>query len=314
MNAARLASVLGLMLFGTSTSKAATPVELVFQSVALSSEAQLTAAYASENSYQRTTRTTYTIGQVQASVQAEANLAGVSETANAEFALVPDLDGSQPRLDMTAMLAARSALPGVLSPTNLTSFVSGNVSLNLTLKVAGPSRLTMSFNSALAGGLGGQASYYLRTLGGSPIAGASTDLSHPGTNLVVTTVGNGSYSFTFDASISASGRIDIDDAGWFINQPAGTNLVSLQLEFEPLPDESTVLPRFSVRTGNENQLILELTALTPGRQYLLERSISLAPADWLQWTSFQAASDMVSITDTYSQSAGAMFYRLKSFP
>jgi len=49
MNAARLASVLGLMLFGTSTSKAATPVELVFQSVALSSEAQLTATYASEN-------------------------------------------------------------------------------------------------------------------------------------------------------------------------------------------------------------------------------------------------------------------------
>ncbi len=314
MNAAKLVSVLGLMLFGASTSKAAQPVELVFQSVALSSEAQLTAMYASENSYQRTTRTTYTIGQTQASVQAAANLAGISETASAEFALVPDLDESRPRLDMTAILTAQSALPGVLSPTNLASTVSGNVSLNLTLQVASPSRLTISFNSLKSGGLGGQAVYYLRTLGGSQIAGASTDFSHPGTNLVVTTVGAGSYSFTFDASTSATGRIDIDEAGWFINQPAGTNLVSLQLEFEPLPDESTVLPRFSVRTGSENQLILELTTLTPGRQYLLERSVSLAPTDWLYWTSFQAASAMVSITDTNSQSTGAMFYRLKSFP
>lgn len=310
MKVTKRSAGMGLAVLLVTAMQAAAQVEIQFQSAHLSSEAQLFALFHSETSSQRTTRTSSAIGHMQVSVQAKADLAGVSETASAGIALVTDLDGSRPRLDMTATLAAHSVLPGVLSPTNLASFASGNVSLNLTLNVARPSRLTISVNSVQAGGLGGQAAYHLRTLGGSPIAGASTDFSHPGTNLIVTTVGAGSYSFTFDASVSASGRIDIDEAGWFVDQPAGTNRVSLQLEFEPLPDESTVLPRFSVRTGNENQLILELTSLTPGRQYQLERSVSLAPADWLPWTSFQAASTMVSITDTYAQGAGAMFYRL----
>jgi hypothetical protein len=305
---------MGLAVLLLPAMQTAAQVEIQFQSASLSSEAQLSASFHSETSFQRTTRTSYAVGQIQTSVEAEADLAGVSETASAGIALVTALDGARPRLDMTATLAAHSALPGVLSPTNLASFVSGNVSLNLTLNVARPSRLTISVNSVQSGGLGGQAAYYLRTPWGNPLAGASTDFSRPGTNLVVTTVGAGSYSFTLDASTSASGRIDIDEAAWFIDQPAGTNLISLQLEFEPLPDESMVLPRFSIRTGSENQLILELTSLTPGRQYQLERSASLAPADWLQWTSFQAASTMESITDTYSQSAGAMFYRLISLP
>jgi hypothetical protein len=314
MNATNLLRGFGLGLLLVKASHAAAPVEIVFQSTQLSTEAQLTSAFGSENSYQRTGRSTPEIGQVQVSSVAEAVLAGFSEAAGSEFSLLPDLASSSPQLELSAQLTAKSALPNELSPTNIVSYASGSVSASLTLQLASPMRLTIKLNSGLTGSFRGQSYFSLRGNGGSPMASLSTDFSHPATNQIVTTVGTGTYSLSFDISASAYGRIDIDAAGWFIDQPTGTNTVNLLLEFEPLADETGLQPRFSIRAGEAGQLVLDITGLTPGGQYYLERSVSLAPGDWSYWTSFQAASSTVSTTDTYSQNAGAIFYRLKSFP